>query len=186
MRFLTGPFQEAFKHTLGFEGGYTDDPHDTGNWTGGKKGVGELKGTKFGISAASYPDLDIKNLTVDQAKAIYYRDFWRPMGLDDLVNAEIAGEIFDTAVNTGTGTAIRIAQKALRFLGEKDIGVDGKPGPQTIGRLNKWAKKDPRVLFKTLNGYQFIRYAAIIEADPDKSRFSCSWLSRVQEYRRDT
>lgn len=183
MRFLTGPYQEAFKRTLGFEGGYTDDPNDKGNWTGGKKGVGELKGTKFGISAASYPYLDIKGLTTDQAKAIYYRDFWRPMGLDDLIDIEIACELFDTGVNTGKETAIRIAQKSLKFLGEKDVKVDGIPGSQTIGRLNKWSRKDPRVLFKVLNGYQFARYAAIVEADPDKTRFSCSWLSRVQEYR---
>lgn len=60
-----------------WEGGYSDNPEDHGNWTGGQKGVGELKGTKYGISAASYPQLDIRNLTMAEADAIYFRDYWQ-------------------------------------------------------------------------------------------------------------
>lgn len=170
MRFLTGPFQDAFRATVGIEGGYVDDPNDHG---------GE---TKFGISKRSYPDLDIKSLTIDQARAIYYRDFWRPLLLDDLIDPQIAGEIFDTAVNCGMGSAVRIAQKALKFLGEP-IDADGKMGPLTVERLNKWSRKDPNALFKALNGYQFIRYVAIIESDPDQKRYSHGWLRRIQGYR---
>jgi lysozyme family protein len=180
---LTGPFKEAFRRTLGHEGGYSDDPDDNGNWTGGKKGVGELKGTKFGISAASYPAIDIKALTIEQASALYYRDFWRPLGLDEIPNLDIACEIFDTAVNTGTGTAVRIAQRSVKFLGE-DIAVDGKPGSDTIKALVRWSKKDPQSLFKALNGYQFMRYAEIVETSPKQGKFSCGWLKRIQEYRR--
>lgn len=35
----------------------THDANDPGNWTGGEIGKGECKGTNYGISAASYPDL---------------------------------------------------------------------------------------------------------------------------------
>ena len=87
-----------------WEGDYTDNPEDHGNWTGGKKGVGELKGTKFGISAASYPHLDIKNLTMAQADDIYFRDYWQASGADKLP-WPYALLAFDTAVLHGVGTS---------------------------------------------------------------------------------
>ena len=87
-----------------WEGNYTDNPEDHGNWTGGKKGVGELKGTKYGISAASYPHLDIRNLTMQQADDIYYRDYWLASGADKLP-WPYALFAFDTAVLHGVGTS---------------------------------------------------------------------------------
>ena len=59
-------FDEAFRRLIGHEGGYSTDRRDPGNWTGGKVGVGVLKGTKYGIAANTYPNLDIKNLVVFQ------------------------------------------------------------------------------------------------------------------------
>ena len=57
-------FDIAFSRLIDSEGGLTDNPKDPGGLT------------KFGISQRSYPDIDIRNLTLDQAKAIYLRDFW--------------------------------------------------------------------------------------------------------------
>ena len=68
---MTTTFDTAFANVIGLEGGYTDDPRDRGNWTGGTVGQGKLRGTKYGISAAAFPTLDIANLTLDAAKAIY-------------------------------------------------------------------------------------------------------------------
>ena len=61
-------FDKAFDRLIGHEGGFTNDSRDAGNWTGGKVGVGKLVGTKFGLSAATYPTLDIKNITIVEAK----------------------------------------------------------------------------------------------------------------------
>jgi hypothetical protein len=55
-------FDRIFDFVVGSEGGFTDNPADPGNWTGGKIGAGECRGTKFGISAGAHPDLDIANL----------------------------------------------------------------------------------------------------------------------------
>ena len=52
-------FKLAIPRVITNEGGYVNDPDDPG---------GE---TKYGISKRSYPALDIKNLTVEQATAIY-------------------------------------------------------------------------------------------------------------------
>ena len=85
-------FDRAFRLLIGEEGGYVNDPADPG---------GE---TKFGISKRAYPQIDIRGLTLDQAKAIYRRDYWAPLQLD----ARPWGPalcLFDCAVNQGLAKA---------------------------------------------------------------------------------
>ena len=57
-------FEDCIDKVLEHEGGYVNDPNDLG---------GE---TNFGVSKKAYPDLDIKNLTRDEAKEIYRKDYW--------------------------------------------------------------------------------------------------------------
>ena len=109
-------FDEAFEALIGHEGGYVNDPRDPG---------GE---TKYGISKRAYPGTDIKNLTLDAAKAIYRRDYWAPAGCDSLP-AAVRFDVFDAAVNSGLGQAIRFLQTAL---GTK---ADGQFGPASQAAL---------------------------------------------------
>lgn len=95
-------FDSCFKIVVGLEGVYSVDPNDKGNWTGGKVGYGEMRGTKYGISAKAFPTLDIKNLTLAQAKEIYSRDYWNKMLKADPILNLIA---FDCAVNQGVKTS---------------------------------------------------------------------------------
>ena len=99
------------------EGGLSMDKDDKGNWTGGAVGRGALKGTKYGISAASYPTLDIKKLTKAEAKAIYKRDYWTPIGADKL-EPPMALLAFDCAVNQGIGRARQILKDTAALAGE--------------------------------------------------------------------
>ena len=104
-------FDTAFDRLFANEGGYVDDPNDPG---------GE---TNWGISKRSYPNVDIKNLTRDSAKAIYLRDFWQRIdGLPDLV----IFHVFDFAVNSGIETAVRYLQRAV------GVADDGHWGPVSI------------------------------------------------------
>src|SRR5689334_21475768 len=89
---------------FGAEGGLSLMSSDPGNWTGGKVGEGNLIGTKYGISAAAYPKLDIPNLTLAQATKIYERDYWNVIHGDTLATGvDLAA--FDAAVMSGAGTA---------------------------------------------------------------------------------
>jgi lysozyme family protein len=108
------------------------DREDRGNWTGGKVGVGELKGTKFGISAAAYPGEDIAGLTLERVKILYKRDYWGPAGCD-VVPDNIKFDLFDAAVNSGVRGAIRMLQRAVR---ENPDGVLGPKTLQAIGSLD--------------------------------------------------
>jgi len=163
-------YDVAFKELIGYEGGYVNDPRDAG---------GE---TKYGISKRANPDIDIKHITLDFAKDYYYKKFWLPLKLNEVKNAIISTEIMDTAVNMGRGAAARITQQALNFLGE-DLTEDGIVGPATLGAINKWGHKDERAFFVCLNGFQFMRYAHIIQKMPDKIVFSRGWTKRIQQYR---
>jgi len=102
-------FDKAFEIILGSEGGYVNDPRDSG---------GE---TKFGIAKKFYPNVDIKNLTVAQAKEIYLKDYWTKSGCDALPYP-FALCLFDSAVNQGVGTAIKLAQKACNLEADGIIG----------------------------------------------------------------
>ncbi|GAA5513668.1 hypothetical protein Dcar01_02412 [Deinococcus carri] len=106
-------FNDAFEIVIGHEGGYTADPRDRGNWTDGAFGQkgGTLKGTKYGVSAMSYPHLDIQHLTLEQARTIYKQNYWDRAGCDNLPG-DLALCVFDTAVNSGVGRALSLLTTA--------------------------------------------------------------------------
>lgn len=115
---MTDRFLKCIPIILENEGGLTNNEHDPGGLT------------NFGISQHAYPGLDIKNLTIDQAKEIYYNDYWLPLFLEAL-NDEIAAlQIFDMGVNSGIVRAARIAQEVSGAL------IDGHIGTDTITAIN--------------------------------------------------
>ena len=111
-------FDQAFTVLIGHEGGYVSDSRDPG---------GE---TKYGISKRAYPTLDIAGLTLDAAKTIYKRDYWDRAQCDALPPA-VAFQVFDTAVNSGIGQAIRFLQRAV------GVADDGSVGPLTLGAVRR-------------------------------------------------
>jgi lysozyme family protein len=120
------PFQQFINFVLrpDIEGGLSMDPRDAGNWTTGKVGAGTLNGTKFGISAAAYPGVDIQKLTTETVKPLYFADYWTKAGCHMLPPA-LAFLTADAAVQHGPAQAVKLLQRAL---GVKD---DGECGPQT-------------------------------------------------------
>lgn len=120
---------------IGHEGGYSDNPDDPGNWTGGRVGHGQLNGTNWGIAANTYPEVDIKNLTVDQAAQIYRNDFVRPLRLEDYADG-VAYQLLDFAVNSGPRQAKKSLQKTL------GLKPDGIIGPLTRAALAAVSETD--------------------------------------------
>jgi lysozyme family protein len=111
-------FDQCFDKLIAHEGGYSNDAKDPG---------GE---TNFGISKRAYPQVDIKNLTRDAAKAIYKRDYWDRAQCDKLPPT-LAYLLFDAAVNSGIGQAIRFLQRAL------GVADDGILGPLTLSMVSR-------------------------------------------------
>jgi lysozyme family protein len=140
-------FDESFAIVLKHEGGFQANPADKGNWTGGRIGRGVLKGTKWGISAAAYPELDIKGLTQADAKEIYLRDYWRPAGCDFVPEA-VRFDLFDMAVHSGPAAARETLQRAL------GVEPDGVIGRRTRAAIEK---ADPGRLLARFNGWRLQR-----------------------------
>ena len=114
-------FDTAINRLLTNEGGYTPglvgDPGGETNW---------------GISKREYPDVDIKNLTRDQAVAIYLRDFWMHVHAD-VLPLILAFQALDFAVNSGIGNAVRALQRAA---GVQDDGVWGPATQAAVAAKN--------------------------------------------------
>lgn len=107
-------FKEAVNHILKFEGGYVDNPFDPG---------GE---TKYGISKRAHPNVDIKQLTKQDAKEIYRIHYWERVQCDEMPE-RFRLIYFDAAVNHGVIYATKTLQSIL------GVTIDGIVGPQTIG-----------------------------------------------------
>ena len=112
-------FDQCFDKLIAHEGGYVSHEKDPG---------GE---TNFGISKRAYPQIDIKNLTRDAAKELYKRDYWDRAQCDRLPPT-LAYLLFDAAVNSGIGQAIRFLQRAI---GTAD---DGVLGPLTLAAVQRF------------------------------------------------
>jgi len=102
--------------------------------------------TKWGISQRANPDLDIANLTREQAMEVYDRRYWSPRRLGELRYQSVADEIFEFTINADPahqngGVAVRTAQEAandiLEVAGIPDRLVeDGIIGFNTLSVLN--------------------------------------------------
>ena len=131
---------EWLRRICGNEGGFQADPNDRGNWTGGQLGKGLLLGTKWGISAAQYPGLDIKNLTVDRACEIYTRDYLLPLNSEQFEDG-LAYQLLDAAVHSGVPAASRMVQRAV------GVAADGDVGPVTRAAVALRSESDLIMLF---------------------------------------
>jgi lysozyme family protein len=160
-------FELFMTRLLKTEGGYTKDKDDPGNWTGGMVGVGELRGTKFGISAASYPRLDIANLTRPMAISIYRTDFWMRVNGDKLPGA-VAYSALDGAVNSGIGRSIMWLQEAAR------VADDGLWGPVTATAV---AAADANDLLLRYNAFR-LRF---MTKTKNWSLYGSGWARRIAD-----
>lgn len=146
-------FDTAFSRVIGNEGGYVNSPNDPG---------GE---TKWGISKRSYPNLDIANLTQDDAKAIYLRDYWGA-GHFDALPPTVAFQAFDIAVNSGVDASVRMLQRAA------GVTDDGVVGPITLAAFQK---TEPVALAMRLMAERLDFWRKL----PTWSNFGSGWAGRA-------
>ncbi|WP_201098767.1 glycoside hydrolase family 108 protein [Thiocystis minor] len=132
-------FHRCIDFILIEEGGLSEHPADPGGLT------------HYDISQRSYPALDIRHLTRDDAKDIYRRDYWArvkgdrlPVGLDLVV--------LDMAINAGVSRAIRLLQQ---LIGVPDDGIVGTP---TLAALDDRPTAD---LIKAYSRLRLIYYRSL-------------------------
>lgn len=127
-------FDQACELLAIHEKGYVNDPNDPG---------GE---TNRGVSARTYPNEDIKNMTIARSKFLFMRDFWAPCSIDAMPGY-IRFDVFDMAINSGPVPAVKALQRAI------GVFPDGKVGPKTLMAISSNA--DDRVL-RRFNAYRML------------------------------
>jgi len=156
-------FDVFLDRLIGIEKGLADDPNDYGGLT------------KYGISQASYPEIDIAKLTPEEAGKIYYRDFYIPMAIKEIPDDRIAWTVFGFGVNAGPITSIIMLQETLNRISYNDIVVDGINGPITQAAIRK--ENQNELLYELVASRKDYRNA-VIENDSSQNKFKESWLSR--------
>lgn len=152
---LMPAFEKAFAIVIGIEGGYSNNPNDAG---------GE---TKYGISKRAYPNLDIRNLTLEAARGIYKKDYWdRVRG--DLLPAPMALIVFDAAVNSGVGQAIKWLQEAV------GAHADGVIGPVTLAAVQAHSGRGAALIAEYM-----AQRNVFLAGLPSWRSFSLGWSRRM-------
>jgi lysozyme family protein len=157
-------FALAIPIVLLHEGGYVNDPDDPG---------GE---TKYGICKRSYPHVDIAQLTIEGAKAIYERDFWTPLLLSQVHSQLVATKVLDSAVLIGPRRAVKFLQRAVQNAGGGIVLVDGTMGPKTLAAVNS---SSPDLLLAAYKQLLVTYYEGLVETVPTDEKFLKGWLARA-------
>lgn len=174
-------FAEAFENVIGIEGGYTDDPKDSGGAT--RYGITERVARAHGYVG------DMRNLPLGTAQAIYRAQYWDLLRLDEIArfSRRIAHELFDTAVNMGVGVAGGFLQRSLNAFNRNaadypDVTVDNVIGPMTVSALRRLLAirggDGETVILRALNSLQGARYIELAESRPKDESFAYGWMLR--------
>lgn len=128
-------FDLAVEKTLTIEGGFTNNPNDSGGATNYGITLGVMMGMGNNYDLDSDGDIDaedVRLLTKDEAIGIYKKLYWNG---DQLESQAVAEKNFDMAVNLGVINSAKLLQKAVLNLGYS-IVVDGRLGPKSISLIN--------------------------------------------------
>jgi lysozyme family protein len=163
---MISAFALAIDFVLAVEGGFVDDPQDPG----GK--------TKFGISAAAFPAIDIESLTEKEAVAIYWTSYAEPIAFEQLaeISEVVAIVTFDASVHHGPQQAIRFLQVAV---GMANGGLDGKIGPKTLAAVEQMARIGEEEILIRMHTERLMFFHNLVNQDPERYKFLRGWFRRV-------
>lgn len=150
------------------EGGFVNDPDDRGGATNYGITMQTLKEWRGGGTVTEH---DVKDLSIDEARNIYYYLYVKRYKLDELPD-ELAEIVFDSVINHGPRGGIRILQRAV---GAKDDGVIGQ---ETVEK----AKINIDKVYLRVIGERLKYYASIIKNQPSQVKFMAGWINRVLRF----
>lgn len=199
---------EIYRVTLNYEGGYQNDPEDSGNYLI-SNGQRILVGTNRGITpgaVARAMDMGhlrrepitveyMKNLTMKETLVIYDRLYYDPCGADKMPYP-LSLIHFDTAILHGRGNSSGGAgfflQMTLKAQGYPVV-IDGAVGPKTIEKLKECLANlqvdkngDGTTLDDFCNDYlafRMVSYLGIVQSKPEKRKYLAGWRNRVNKLR---
>lgn len=169
MLIMSDKFNRILPHTLKAEGGLTRD----------HAGM-----TNYGITQGAYdsynksrklPVKSVDKITYGEVNDLYHNDFYKRPKLN-LLPEKVSGVVFDYAVNSGPGRAVKTLQEIV------GTDVDGAIGPKTMQSVNDFIKANGEVELVNqvlLKRSEFL--TNLIENNPDKyGKFADGWANRIR------
>ena len=163
-------FEDCLARILKHEGGYVNDPLDSGGRT--NLGVTQRVWEEFVGHPVS--EADMRALTPEIIAPMYKLKYWNPSYCEVLPKG-LDYVVFDFAVNAGTGRSVKTLQQAIGCVS------DGVIGPKTMAVINDANTKD---LIAKFSDARADFYQGIVARKPDQARFIKGWLNRVEESRK--
>ena len=162
---MTDNFNLCLQLVLQHEGGYVNNPADPGGMT------------NLGVTARVWEEWvghpvdekQMKALTPAIVAPLYKKKYWDACRADDLVSG-LDYCVFDVAVNSGVGRAIKFLQSCV------GVTADGGFGPATYAAV-KQNEKDPKALIELYcaKRLEFLQSLKTFEV------FGKGWSRRVAE-----
>lgn len=174
-------FDEAYEQLDAKEGGYVNDPRDSGGETN--------HGLTARVARANGYMGRMQDMTREEAKPIFRSQYWDQLRLDevDRVSSALAAKMFPTGVLCGTARVAKWLQRTLNVLNRNetdfaDIEADGAMGPMTIAALRAFmalrGADGQIVLLRGIKGFQAVHLVETAERRPKDERYEYGWLSR--------
>lgn len=113
----------------------------------------------------------VKNLTKDEAIAIYKTKYWNILQADDLPTG-IDCSLVDHGITSGPKRAIEIAQKICK------VDIDGKLGPKTLEALKT---QDPKSFVIAFCEGRKEYYTNLVNKKPSNKKFLKGWHNRAEK-----
>lgn len=179
-------FEIAVEVVLRNEGGYVNDPKDSGGATNFGISFRYLKSLIGDKDADGYADgdincdhvidtKDIKELTPEKAKD-FYKDIWQANKYWRINDQEVATKIFDLAVNMGSKRANTILQNSVNKTSHYKLVLDGIIGEKSLHAINNCY---PPILFAEILRQAELFYRLLVKNNPKNEKFLKGWLNRL-------
>lgn len=177
-------FDPIFNLTLNHEGGFQKLVNDSANYIDGK-----LIGTNRGISAVGYygfykkipTEQDMKSLTVEQAKAIYKKNYWDKINGDKIKNQSVAELMFQYIIGSGASQLSDIKDIANIIAGKKLIvSIDRTFTDAEISIINNLSSDK---LWNSLKEWRHAFFIRLVAKKPKLKQFLKGWQSRLNSYK---
>lgn len=162
---MNSNFEKCLEKLLVHEGGYVNHPSDPG----GRTNLGVTQRVWEEWVGHDVNEKQMRELTPTMVAPLYKRKYWDACRCDDLVSG-LDYCVFDVAVNSGPGRAIKFLQSSV------GVTADGGFGPATLAAVKK-AEENPAALIELYcaKRLEFLQSLKTFET------FGKGWSRRVAE-----
>ncbi len=189
-------YDRALNSVLALEGGYSNDPDDTGGET--YRGIARrfhpywqgwqiVDKVKMDVRAEynTREWVKVLNVRLDnnedlqaQVSSFYRSEFWSRFR-GDFMPDPIAEELLDSAVNLGVHRSVSFLQRAMNLFASEPLNIDGVVGRITEERANALDESEVRATVTIMNVLQGMHYIERVEDRPINAKYLKGWLKRV-------